>query len=63
MTWLPKSIVVEDLANGRLLRAAEESDDIVVDIKILRHAHSTEPRVEKFWQVFLQQEASLRKVS
>ncbi len=61
LAWLPKSIVVDDLENGRLVRAAEECDDIFVDIKIFRHAHNTEPRVERFWQVLLRQEASLRQ--
>lgn len=63
LAWLPQSIVVDDLASGRLVRAAEESDDIVVDIKIFRHALCSEPRVEKFWQVLQQQETSLRNVS
>ena len=64
VAWLPQSIVVDDLANGRLVRAAGEADDIALDIKIFRHAHRTEPRVEKFWQVLLQRQgAPLRKVS
>lgn len=62
VAWLPESIVADDLANGRLVRAAEENDDIAVDIKIFRNAHSIEPRMEKFWQVLLQREASLHGV-
>jgi DNA-binding transcriptional LysR family regulator len=56
VAWIPKSIVVDDLANGRLVRAAEEKDDIAVDIKIYRNASSTDPKVEKFWQVLMQQQ-------
>jgi len=54
VAWIPKSIVVDDLANGRLVRAAEVKDDIAVDIKIYRYAGSAEPKVEKFWQVLMQ---------
>lgn len=55
VAWLPKSIVVDELANGRLVRAAEDIDDIPVDIKIFRTADGTDQRVEKFWQMLLRQ--------
>lgn len=54
VAWLPKSIVIDDIAKGRLVRAAEETDDITVDIKIFRCADSIDRRVEKFWQMLLQ---------
>ncbi len=59
MAWIPSTLVRGDLANGRLVRAAEQKDDIVVDIKIFRCADCHEPRVEKFWQVLLQQNQSV----
>jgi DNA-binding transcriptional LysR family regulator len=59
LAWIPKSIVVDDLANGCLLRAAEESDDILLDIKIYRYEKKAEPRAEKFWQILLQQNEQL----
>ncbi len=57
VAWLPNSIVVDDLNSGRLVRAAEESDDILVDIKIYRYEQNTEPRAEKFWQIIKQSDA------
>jgi len=53
VAWLPKSIVMDDLAQGRLVRAAEEVDDIAVNIKIFRYADSADQRVDKFWQMLL----------
>lgn len=50
VAWIPKSIVADDLANGRLMRAAKECDDIRMDIKIYRYEPNAEPRTEKFWQ-------------
>jgi len=40
-----------------LVRAAEQADDIVVDIKIYRSLKNTESQVEKFWQVLLKKDA------
>lgn len=57
LAWIPSADVAVDLAAGRLVRAAEPADDIVVDIKIYRYSKNNEPRVEKFWQVLLQQMA------
>ena len=53
LAWIPITHVAEDLASGRLVRAAAQADDIIVDIKIYRCAKSDEPRVEKFWQALL----------
>lgn len=50
VAWIPKSIVVDDIANGRLMRAAQERDDILLGIKIYRYEKNSEPRTEKFWQ-------------
>jgi DNA-binding transcriptional LysR family regulator len=55
VAWIPNAIIADDLANGRLVRAAELADDIIVDIKIYRCAKYSEPRVEEFWQALLQQ--------
>lgn len=56
LAWVPSAFVADDLAAGRLVRAAEQADDIVVDIVIYRCAQTTEPRVEKLWKVLMQQE-------
>ena len=50
VAWIPKSIVADDLANGRLKRAAPERDDILLHIEIYRYEQNSEPRTEKFWQ-------------
>ncbi len=55
LAWVPSAYVAGDLAAGRLVRAAEQADDIVVDIVIYRCAKTTEPRVEKLWQVLMRQ--------
>ncbi len=53
LAWLPNTLVADDLASGRLVRAAEQADDILVNINIYRCLKFSEPRVEKFWQVIL----------
>ncbi len=57
VAWIPNSIVAEDLANGRLVRASKNDDDIHLDIKIYRYEQNTEPRTEKFWQALLERDA------
>ncbi|NOX72677.1 MAG: LysR family transcriptional regulator [Alphaproteobacteria bacterium] len=59
LAWMPSAFVADDLANGRLVRAAEPVDDIAVDIRIYRCSKHNEHRVDKFWQVLLAQEARL----
>lgn len=54
VAWIPRSIVADDLEKGRLVRAAEESDEIPLDIKIYRYEPNSEPGTERFWQVLLQ---------
>lgn len=56
LAWVPQSHIVDDLAAGRLVRAAEPADDILVDIRIYRCLRYDEPRVEKFWDVLQQRE-------
>lgn len=54
LAWMPNALVKDDLKCGRLVRAAEPKDDILVDIKIYHYLKNSEARVEKFWQVLLQ---------
>lgn len=54
VAWIPSAIIAGDLATGRLVRAAGETDDIVVDIKIYRCTDFDEPRVGAFWQALLE---------
>ncbi len=53
LAWIPNALVKEDLLNGRLVRAAEPADDILVDIMIYRCLKNSEHRVEKFWNILL----------
>lgn len=54
VAWIPGAIVADDLAAGRLVRAAGSADDIVVDIKIFRCTDFDAPRVAAFWQALLE---------
>jgi len=56
LAWIPRSLVADELASGKLVRAAERADDILVDIKIYRCSKHNEPRVNKFWAVLQQRE-------
>ena len=56
LAWMPRTLVGDDLASGRLVRAAEPTDDILVDIRIFRCSKYNEPRVDKFWKVLQQQQ-------
>jgi len=55
LAWIPRSLIADELASGKLVRAAERADDILVDIKIYRCTKYNEPRVDKFWTVLQQQ--------
>jgi len=58
VAWVPQSIVAEDLADNRLVRAGGEDDDIPVNINIYKCGNNHEPRVEKFWRVLQSKDAS-----
>ncbi|NRA19264.1 MAG: LysR family transcriptional regulator [Oceanospirillaceae bacterium] len=51
VAWLPLSIIANDLAQGTLVRAAMEEDDIEMDIKIFKYFDANEAKLTKFWQV------------
>jgi len=55
VAWIPYSIVSDDLANGRLVRAAEKENDIKMSIKIYRYEQNSDEKTESFWQA-LQEE-------
>jgi len=55
LAWIPSAHIVDDLAAGRLVRAGEPADDILVDIVIYKSQKTSAPRVEKFWRALLQQ--------
>ncbi|NOX41884.1 MAG: LysR family transcriptional regulator [Alphaproteobacteria bacterium] len=55
LAWLPQTLVCDDLKSGRLVRAAKPADDICVDIMIYRCSKYNDPKVEKIWNIILQQ--------
>ena len=58
VAWVPKSVVEDDLAEGRLVRAATKEDDILLDIKIFCYEPNAEPKTEKFWQVLISKDTN-----
>ena len=49
MAWLPRSLVVNDLAAGTLVRAGSEDFDVPIEICIVRPRARQSPAAEKFW--------------
>jgi len=56
LAWLPGALVNDDLASGRLVRAAGPGDDLSVEIRIYRCTNNCTPRVEKFWKALSESE-------
>lgn len=51
LTWLPESLVRQELAEGSLMRASNDPAwDFETQIRIYRHAAPGRPIVEAFWQ-------------
>ena len=61
VAWIPKSIIAKDLENGQLVRAAEEENDILLDIKIYRYDQNPDRRGHKFWQLLLEKDLDQSK--
>lgn len=58
VAWIPMSIVADDLECGRLMRAADQGDDIPMNIRIYRYTKNAGPKTENLWQVLLQNQVS-----
>ncbi|MEH6833169.1 MULTISPECIES: LysR family transcriptional regulator [Falsihalocynthiibacter] len=56
VAWIPSFMVADDLANGRLVRAAGIADNIIVDINIYRCKDFNEPKVAAFWRALLEKQ-------
>jgi len=50
VAWLPKTLMGEDLANGRLVSVDEAAWAIEVDIRLFRQHVTMHPTAEKFWR-------------
>jgi DNA-binding transcriptional LysR family regulator len=51
VAWSPKSLIVDDLAAGRLVRAGNETWDISIEIRLFRPRARQSPAAEKFWSI------------
>jgi len=50
VAWLPKTLMGDDLANGRLISVDEAAWAIEVDIRLFRQHVIMHPTAEKFWR-------------
>jgi DNA-binding transcriptional LysR family regulator len=49
VAWLPSSLTEQEVADGRLVRALDESWDIPLDIHLTRPTGAISPSAEEFW--------------
>lgn len=50
VAWLPRSLVLQELADGRLLPAAGEGWTVPVEIRLYRQRAELAPSAERLWQ-------------
>ena len=50
VAWLPKSLIDDELASGRLVAAGDETWRIAVDIRVFRQQATAHPAAERFWR-------------
>ncbi len=51
IAWLPRSLVAEDLGQGKLVRAGPRALDIAIDIHLFRPVSPLSPIAERFWSL------------
>lgn len=51
VAWVPESLMRHELDSGALVRAADHSFDIAVDIRLYRSKENRRPVVERIWAV------------
>jgi DNA-binding transcriptional LysR family regulator len=49
VAWLPKSLTEQEMTDGRLVRALDESWDIPLEIHLTRPTAPISPAAEEFW--------------
>jgi DNA-binding transcriptional LysR family regulator len=49
IAWLPRSLTEQEVVDGRLVRALDESWDILLDINLTRPAAPMNRSAEAFW--------------
>jgi len=57
LAWLPESQIVDDLSDGRLVAAGDETQVIPVEIHLFRSNDLLPPKSEEFWTHVLDHEA------
>lgn len=63
LAWIPHAHILDELASGKLVRAGEAADEILVDITVYRCLKYNEPRVDKFWRALLIQKKTLDNIA
>lgn len=58
VTWSALSLVEDDLASGRLLRAGAAKDEVPIEIRLWRPKARQSPAAEAFWTRLLKAEAA-----
>jgi DNA-binding transcriptional LysR family regulator len=57
VAWLPKTLIGDDLASGRLVAVADESWSINVSIRLFRQKATMHPAAEGLWRTVLESQA------
>ena len=55
VAWLPRTLIAEDLAGGRLVAVGDDAWRIAVDIRLFRQQATMHPAAEKFWRTVVAQ--------
>lgn len=50
LAWMPESLANAELADGRLVRAAEKDWDLAVEIRLYRSKENRRPIVKRIWE-------------
>jgi LysR family transcriptional regulator, hypochlorite-specific transcription factor HypT len=61
VAWLPRSLIADDLAQGRLIPAGPPMFDIDVGINLFRASHGLGKAAERFWARLARNEAGQRE--
>jgi DNA-binding transcriptional LysR family regulator len=57
VAWLPKTLIGDDLAGGRLVALGDQSWSIAVDIRLSRQEAAMHSAAERFWRTIIEPQA------
>jgi len=57
VAWLPKTLIGDDLASGRLVAVGDGTWSITVDIRLFRQEATMHPAAERFWRTIVATQA------